>query len=528
MSIVKGSNKLFKAAIAATVVTSAFVTVAPTQTKAAPEITELTDLEKEKDYYEAVKILLERGVITGFPDFTYRPYEPVTRGQAALILSKFLNLDLENVENPRFTDVKETDPYYAAIAALVDKGIIKGYEDYTFRQSEPLTRAQMALMVVLGFELNVEQSTEIALPFIDVDESDAFAVYIQALVNYDITKGVSENQFAPNAYVTRGQMASFITRAEAALAIPEVSGEIKDIEEDKVVLSTGTYYIPESLKGIFNPENFDALEGAHVNFKKDGKVIQAVTDLELVGSNDSTNELTLDGNGNEVQGNLTISGDYHLVQDLKIKGNLSIYESASNQTYANGLVIEGETRILSDREAPSKDTRNNAEVGNQDNSGSVTFVGSSLNKVIAARDGVSVEFKDDTIFKDLVVEKNATLNADYGYVLSSVTLSKSVTELVSNVEIENLITKGEEAVTINGSGRVDLMKAYTSAPVFIDLPGSVNVLEIHNPDAKISLGRKTLVGHLYLPLLTGVKQVIANYDDIERNIEMIDGEIHEP
>ncbi len=542
---VKGSNKLFKATIAATVAAGAFVTAAPVYTKAAPEITELTDLEKEQDYYEAVKILLERGAIKGFPDLTYRPYESVTRGQAAKILAHFLDLDLKNVENPRFVDVKETDEYYTAIAALVEKGIIKGYADHTFRQNEPLTRAQMAQMVVLGFELNVEQSEVIALPFIDVDESDAFAGYIQALANYDITKGVSENQFAPNAYVTRGQMASFITRGEAALAIPEVSGEIVEVEEDKVVLSTGTYYIPESLKGIFKPENTDALQGAYVDLKKDGKVIQSLTELILVGSTDSTKELKLDGGGTEVHGNLTILGDYHLVQNLKVAGDLTIYESSPNQTYANDLVVDGETHILSKIEAEEVKAANadlatealpfsvsvtnaNATVANEEGGGTVTFTSSSLNTITASQNGVTIEVKEDTTFKDLIVEENATLNADYGYLFPSVTLSKAVTELTANVEIENLITKGEEAVTIHGDGRVDLMKAYSTAPVFIDLPGSVNILEIHNPDAKISLGRKTLVGHLYLPLLTDVKKVIANYDDIARNIEMIDGEIHEP
>ncbi|WP_096550471.1 S-layer homology domain-containing protein [Ureibacillus thermosphaericus] len=116
----KSYKKYFNATLAAAVVASGAVVATPTAEAASfPDV-------KSSDYFnEAVKSLTDRGIIKGFPDGTFKPYQNVTRGQAAKIIAGVLGLDTVNVKNPGFSDVSTTNEYYGAIAALANANVIK-------------------------------------------------------------------------------------------------------------------------------------------------------------------------------------------------------------------------------------------------------------------------------------------------------------------------------------------------------------------------------------------------------------------
>ena len=83
----------------------------------------------------------------------FRPNENVTRGQAASIIVKVLGLDITNVKDPKFTDVPKSNQFYPYIAALQNEGIIGGKGDGRYGINEPLTRGQMAAILVDGFDI---------------------------------------------------------------------------------------------------------------------------------------------------------------------------------------------------------------------------------------------------------------------------------------------------------------------------------------------------------------------------------------
>lgn len=51
------------------------------------------------------------------------------------------------------TDVSENDWYYQSVNQLVNYGMLQGYEDSTFRGSNNLNRAEMAVMMVRMMDL---------------------------------------------------------------------------------------------------------------------------------------------------------------------------------------------------------------------------------------------------------------------------------------------------------------------------------------------------------------------------------------
>ena len=215
----KSYQKLFKAALAASVATSAMVVLAPVNSDAAPAT--FPDLLSSSDHYQPVLNLTARGIIKGFPDGTFKPNRSVTRGQAAKIIALVTELDTKNVTDPGFTDVSKNDEYYGAIAALAKKGILIGYkEDNTFRPNEKLTRGQMSKIITMAFDF--AEAAKYDNKFTDVSQQNGYKGFIQTLISHKITNGTTATTFSPIAHVTRGQLASFVVRAEKVVVEEEV------------------------------------------------------------------------------------------------------------------------------------------------------------------------------------------------------------------------------------------------------------------------------------------------------------------
>jgi|GEM_PF-3712229 len=80
-----------------------------------------------KDHYASKEIarLSQRGIIQGFSDGSFKPDEDITRGIAALWLSRALKLGYP-ASLDGFTDVPAASEYAVAVNALAEKNIIQG------------------------------------------------------------------------------------------------------------------------------------------------------------------------------------------------------------------------------------------------------------------------------------------------------------------------------------------------------------------------------------------------------------------
>ncbi len=169
-----------------------------------------SDVPADTEVGKAVADLVTRGVISGYKDGTYRPNQIVTRAQAAKILAGVLKLDTKSAA-ASFSDVPATYEHYGAIAALAEQKILNGYADGSFKPNSPITRGQMAKILTNAFRISGVFQT---LPFSDIPVDSETFRYVNALYSYAITTGTSAVTFSPGGYVTRGQLAVFITRAE--------------------------------------------------------------------------------------------------------------------------------------------------------------------------------------------------------------------------------------------------------------------------------------------------------------------------
>lgn len=85
------------------------------------------------------------GYIAGYPDHTFRPAKSMTRAEAAAILARLCKLTGGDSTKP---DFKDADGWYnAAINDVVKAGYMKGYPDGSFKPDQPITRAEFAVIL---------------------------------------------------------------------------------------------------------------------------------------------------------------------------------------------------------------------------------------------------------------------------------------------------------------------------------------------------------------------------------------------
>lgn len=173
-----------------------------------------SDVPTTKHFAEAVYELAERNIIGGYPDGTFKPGNPITRGQAAAIIAKLTKMDLTDVENPKFKDVSESNGYYKAIAALAEANIIGGYEDGRYGPNDPIKRGQLASILVKAFDLPRYSFDATKNPFKDVIGYESHGSSILILYRLGIAGGTSPDRFSINAPVTRGQAAKMMRATE--------------------------------------------------------------------------------------------------------------------------------------------------------------------------------------------------------------------------------------------------------------------------------------------------------------------------
>ncbi|WP_237669722.1 S8 family serine peptidase [Virgibacillus halodenitrificans] len=159
-------------------------------------------------YKTEIYDLVDRGVIRGYPDSTFRPEQNVSRLQAVQMILLALGVNLENYQapNPGFADVHPGSYGYKAIAAAADIGFIKGKDNNTFDAKGSLTRAQMAAILVKAFQLEGKSNTS----FTDVPKNHWAYEVINNIVANDIARGYSDNTYRPKQPVSRQHFAVFL------------------------------------------------------------------------------------------------------------------------------------------------------------------------------------------------------------------------------------------------------------------------------------------------------------------------------
>ena len=111
----------------------------PDETK--PTLAPIPEMLNGEDHYS---------YLLGYEDGTVRPNGSISRAEVATVLFRLLKDDvrMQNLtKDNAYSDVSDTAWYAAAVSTLSKMGIISGYPDGTFRPNAPITRAEFAAMI---------------------------------------------------------------------------------------------------------------------------------------------------------------------------------------------------------------------------------------------------------------------------------------------------------------------------------------------------------------------------------------------
>jgi len=391
--------------------------------------------------------------------------------------------------NPNFKDIKADNEYYGPIAALVAEGIVSGKADGTFAPGEKLTRSQMAKIITLAFGFEEGKLTD--TKFKDVKATDWYNGYLQTLLDNEITTGTTPTTFSPYENVKRGQMASFVVRAEAAVKPVKVIS----VSDNSVETSTGKYTVAEDLKKVLNATNAAALKNANIKFtEKDGQIV-AVKSIEITADGTEAANIVLDGASSTIASDVKVNGDYVTLKNLTITGDLLIGKGVEKSFLADKIVVKGNTEVS------DKSTGASAAAVTVD--AKIGFSNSDLARVIILKRNSLLSLTGTSSVSTIFIDAPSTITADKKIIIPHITAGTGASEvnLIATVKVLSV-----DALTfaLNGNAKIEL-------------------LELIKKDLKLTLGTSMSITDLVLPAGTKASDLISNYNAVKGQISEIGG-----
>ncbi|BCS82172.1 GH32 C-terminal domain-containing protein [Anaerocellum diazotrophicum] len=164
------------------------------------------DVKKENWAYTTFKKAITTGLITGYEDMTLRPDKKVSLAEAAVLAQRAFEVapkqegSLPNV--PQWAS--------AAIKALIDNSIIETVKD----SNAPLTRLDACVIIMKILEQRGINAESAQVAFADVSNLPADKIdYIAKAYSLGIVKGYNDNTFKPQKIITRSEMIVMLIRA---------------------------------------------------------------------------------------------------------------------------------------------------------------------------------------------------------------------------------------------------------------------------------------------------------------------------
>jgi S-layer homology domain len=211
-----------------------FRVVTPSEQKSTiPPPIAFSDVPNDLWARRFINVLSSRGIIKGFPDYSFRPNQPVTRAEFAAILEQGFNKQL-GTNAIAFNDIPSKYWATPAINQAISTGFLKGYPDKTFKPEQKISRVQVLVALVSGLNLKEPTSADKTLSvYKDVKDIPKYAIgkTAAATANNLVVNYPDPNTFAPNKEATRAEVAAMVHQALVRM------GRLQPIESKNIVRS---------------------------------------------------------------------------------------------------------------------------------------------------------------------------------------------------------------------------------------------------------------------------------------------------
>ena len=155
-----------------------------------------------------IEYVYDHSLMNGYPEGIFAPENSITRAEFATVMSKFMELGEDSAAADKFSDV---DGHWAKgyIGALYNREIVNGVSDIEFAPDANITRQEIATILARAFKLT-EKSADVFADNDSIAEWASDFVYITKAAGY--MQGDENNNFNPIANATRAEVATIIYR----------------------------------------------------------------------------------------------------------------------------------------------------------------------------------------------------------------------------------------------------------------------------------------------------------------------------
>ncbi|MBR1658809.1 MAG: S-layer homology domain-containing protein [Oscillospiraceae bacterium] len=188
-------------------------------------------------YDDAVQNLIGWGVMSGYPDGTFQPQNPITRAEFVAMINRAYGYT--KVGATPFTDVPANAWYANDIGIAYNAGYFSGTSSTTASPTAPLTREQA--LVLLAKNMRMDDTAGEVIGFSD---GKSFSTWSQGYANSAVEKGLvggyADGSYRPNNNITRGEMAVLLNRALGNLVHSAGPYTLGDVYGNVSINSPGT------------------------------------------------------------------------------------------------------------------------------------------------------------------------------------------------------------------------------------------------------------------------------------------------
>ena len=170
-----------------------------------------TDVPANHWAQAAIQYVYDNGLMTGVSDTAFAPEATTTRAMIVSMLARMENVT--SAADAGFADVDTSDWYATAVNWAAANGIVSGISDDTFAPNDPITREQMAAMLMKYAQYKGLDTTARADLSGYTDAPSTWASEaVQWAVAEGLLAGVTDDQLQPQGQATRAQVAAILER----------------------------------------------------------------------------------------------------------------------------------------------------------------------------------------------------------------------------------------------------------------------------------------------------------------------------
>lgn len=168
-----------------------------------------TDVTK---YKKEIGYLTDRGILKGYEDGSFKPNNKMNRLNAVQVLLKARGITNFDAPNPNFTDMTPKSHGYAEVAKAVELGIISGKKAKDGSSYfDPKGTLTRGQMAKIIVE-SMEYPIDSSFKFRDVPKTSSYYNYVSTLAINGITEGYSDRTYRLNLPVSREHFSLFVAR----------------------------------------------------------------------------------------------------------------------------------------------------------------------------------------------------------------------------------------------------------------------------------------------------------------------------